>query len=312
MLIVVIALIILLIATSGLFWAYFITFRVTKKFTAGPHTIPPTDQYSPYIKQIHKNVDFLLSLEYESVSIKSYDGLTLHGKFYNLCEGAPLVIMFHGYRSNGFRDANGGFKMCVQKGYNVLIVDQRAHGKSGGKCLTFGIKERFDVKEWAQWAQERFGELPVALIGVSMGATTVLLSSELGLPNTVKAIIADCGYTSPADIIKEVIGTMHLPVRLMFPVVSLAARVFARIDISSISATDAVQNTNIPILYIHGDDDRFVPCEMSNINYSNTASEKEFIVVKGAAHGMSYYYDTDLYQRSVYKFLEKHLDGKKE
>ena len=300
----------LIFAAVVLYLAYFFTFRVTERLTATPHTIPPSEQYTPYIKQIHENVDFLLSLEYESVSIKSFDGLNLHAKYYNLREGAPIVMMFHGYRSNGFRDANGGFRICVQKGYNVLIVDQRAHGKSGGKALTFGIKERFDVKEWVKWAQDRFGKTPIALIGVSMGATSVLLASELQLPDTVKAIIADCSFTCPADIIKKVIKQMRLPVSVLFPVVWLSARIFANIDICSVSTTKAVQNTNIPILYIHGDDDRFVPCEMSRLAHKHTKSPTQIVIVKGAAHGMSYYYDTDLYKTSVCEFLEKYIENR--
>ncbi len=310
MVVLIIALVCLIVAVGGLYLSYFFTFRVTDRLTATPHTIPPSDQYTPYVKQIHENVDFLLSLEHENVSIKSFDGLNLHAKYYNLRDGAPIVMMFHGYRSNGFRDANGGFKMCVQKGYNVLIVDQRAHGKSEGKALTFGIKERFDVKEWVKWAQTRFGKTPLALIGVSMGATTVLLASELDLPSTVKAIVADCSYTCPADIIKKVIKQLHLPVSIVFPVVWLSAKIFANIDIRSVSTTKAVQNTNIPILYIHGDDDRFVPCEMSRLAHKHTKSPTQIVIVKGAAHGMSYYYDTDLYQRSVYAFLEKYLENR--
>lgn len=144
-----------------------------------------------------------LSIPYEDVFITSFDGLRLHAKFYAASERkAPVQIMFHGYKSSAERDFCGGLREGIDGGFNVLLVDQRAHGESEGKYLTFGVNERFDCLSWASYAAERFGnDVKIYLYGISMGAATVLMASALPLPKSVSGIVADCGYTSPKDII---------------------------------------------------------------------------------------------------------------
>ena len=158
-------------------------------------------------------------IPYEAVTISAQDGTKLAVRYYHVRDGAPLQIQLHGYRGTALRDFCGGNKLARESGQNTLVVDQRAHGKSGGTTITFGIRERLDCLCWVEYASQRFGsDIPVFLSGVSMGAATVLMASELELPANVVGIIADCPYSSPEAIIRKVCQQdMHLPPVLVMP-----------------------------------------------------------------------------------------------
>ena len=197
-------------------------------------------------------------------------------RYYHVRDGAPLQIQFHGYRGAALRDFCGGNKLARESGQNTLVVDQRAHGKSGGNTITFGIRERLDCLSWVKYANQRFSSgTPIFLSGVSMGATTVLMASELKLPANVMGIIADCPYSSPEVIIRKVCREdMHLPPALTMPLIRLGARLFGHFVLNESSAVQAVGNKNIPILLLHGEDDRFVPCDMSREIFDACTGEK--------------------------------------
>jgi fermentation-respiration switch protein FrsA (DUF1100 family) len=125
----------------------------------------------------------------------------------------------------------------------------------------------------------------------------------------VSGIIADCGYSSPKEILKSVIKDMKLPVGLAYFLVRLSARIYGGFDLEEVSATDAVKKANIPILFIHGEEDHYVPCEMSRISYEACASEKEILIVPGADHGMSYMTDTEKYVETFVGFMKKCLEA---
>ncbi|MDD7717938.1 MAG: alpha/beta hydrolase [Eubacteriaceae bacterium] len=302
--IILLVLLLLLLAVSYI--CYRMVFFVPKQNTEDVISVPDTEQYALYKNECVKMIKNVLDIPYEEVWIQADDGIRLFGKYYETSPGAPLQIMFHGYRSAGERDFCGGLPCAIERGYNVLMVDQRAHGKSGGKCLTFGIKERYDCLTWINYAVERFGtETEIFLYGLSMGAATVLMATELELPSNVKAVVADCGYSSPADIVKKVMKDRHYPVWLLYPVVRLGGIVFGGFDMESAGASGAMINCRIPVLFIHGEDDRFVPCDMSRENFRLCASEKKRILtVPGAAHGISYMVDKITYLKELDSFLE--------
>lgn len=241
----------------------------------------------------------------EDVFINSFDGLKLHGRYYHVKDGAPLDIQFHGYNGNAMRDFCGGNKISRESGHNSLLIDQRAHGMSQGKTISFGINERKDCLSWVRYAVERFGEdTEIVLSGVSMGAATVLMASDLGLPKNVKAIVADCGYSSPKAIINKVMRDSGLPDKLMYPFVWLGAMVFGKFNLTESSAVSAVPESDVPILIIHGGADDFVPCYMAEEIYKACRSEKKLLIVPGAGHGMSYLVDKDLYEKTVKDFIK--------
>lgn len=270
-------------------------------------SMPDTEQYNVFRAQSEKMIRDTLSIPYEDVFITSFDGLRLHAKFYAASERkAPVQIMFHGYKSSAERDFCGGLREGIDGGFNVLLVDQRAHGESEGKYLTFGVNERFDCLSWANYAAERFGnDVKVYLYGISMGASTVLMASALPLPKSVSGIVADCGYTSPKDIIFSVLRDHHVPAAPVYAVARLGARLFCGFDLDSASAPDALRRSHIPVLFIHGDDDRFVPCRMSRENFEASAAEhKKLLIVHNAGHGLSYMLDRPAYLSSLHSFLE--------
>lgn len=255
--------------------------------------------------QVRELMEQLKEITAEDVFINSFDGLKLHGRYYHVKDGAPLDIQFHGYNGNAMRDFCGGNKISRESDHNSLLIDQRAHGMSQGKTISFGINERKDCLSWVRYAVERFGEdTEIVLSGVSMGAATVLMASDLGLPKNVKAIVADCGYSSPKAIINKVMRDSGLPDKLMYPFVWLGAMVFGKFNLTESSAVSAVSESDVPILIIHGGADDFVPCYMAEEIYKACRSEKKLLIVPGAGHGMSYLVDKDLYEKTVKDFIK--------
>ena len=283
---------------------YRLAFVVRRAKTLDPRRVPRSEQYAPLRERMLSMIDSAAAIPFQPVETQSTDGLTLRGRYYETAPGAPMQILFHGYRSTGVRDFCGGLPQALQDGYNVLLVDQRAHRASDGECLTFGIREREDCLEWVRFALKRFGpETKITLVGVSMGAATVLMASELPLTENVTGIIADCGYSSPEAILKKVIRDRHGPAGLMLPLLRLGARLFGEFDLRAASAEEALKKCKIPVLLLHGEDDHFVPCEMSRVNYAACASEKTLATFPGAGHALSYLIDRDKYTRAAHDFL---------
>lgn len=250
-------------------------------------------------------INYILQLPYETVSITSHDGLRLTGKYYHVQDGAPLQIQMHGYHGSGARDFCGGTKLARNSGHNVLVVDERSHGDSDGHTITLGIKERYDCLDWITYANTRFGsDTKILLVGLSMGAATVLMTSELELPSNVVGIIADCPYSSPKEIVQRVAKGMHFPPNLAYPFIRLGALIFGHFNIEESDAVSAVKNAKVPILLIHGEADSFVPCEMSRRIYEACASPKMLEVFPDAEHGMSYMSDIPRYRQVIKDFFE--------
>lgn len=285
------------------YFMYRYTFGRSKRRESGDYKIPSGAQYTPFKEAIHKNIERALSFDSERISIISHDGLKLSARYYNNGGNGRLAIFFHGYRSSAVRDGNGIIQICHDNGYDILVVDQRAHGKSEGKTITFGIKEREDCLKWVDFAVSRFGvNVKIALIGLSMGAATVMMAADR-LPENVKCIIEDCGYVSPRDILQSVIKRKRLPCRLIYPLVRLSAVIFGGFNPDSFSAAEALAKASVPVLMIHGEADLLVPCLMCNECGKACASETTTLLVPNAGHAMSYYYNNEGYVASVCSFL---------
>lgn len=284
---------------------YLMVFYSPHKKQNDIYNIPNASQYNEHRKVMEKNIAEIEKIPYETVQIKSYDGLTLYGKYYHVKDGAPIDICMHGYRGTAERDMNGGFNLSREYGRNLLLCDQRAHGKSQGHTLTFGIKERFDVVSWANYLTERFGkDCRILLVGVSMGATTVLMASGEKLPQTVKGVLADCPYSKPEQIIKKVCKDIKCSPKLFYPLIRLSARLFGRFSLTETSAEEQVKKATVPILVLHGGDDRVVPCHMSEkIAENSTLVERH--VFERAGHALCFYADNKKYREVVDKFREK-------
>ena len=249
-------------------------------------------------------------ITYESIYTKSFDNIKLFGRYYCCSDNKIVHIQFNGYKGNGLRDFSGGLQLALKLKHNVILVDQRAHGFSEGKTISFGIKERYDVLSWIDYAINRFGDdINIILDGISMGAATVLMASNLNLKSNVKAIVADCPYSSPKEIIKKVLKVdLHLNPNLFYIFVYLGALIFGHFNLDQSSAVESVKNASVPILIIHGTGDEFVPISMS---YKiKQANEKliTLVEVPNAPHGLSYLENYDLYYKSMLDFSNKILN----
>lgn len=284
---------------------YRIVFYKTKKKVLGPdeYDIPKGAEYEIYREEIVESVKKGRAMKHENVCVKSFDGLTLHGRYYECCTGAPLEILFHGYRGNSERDLSAGVERCFALGRNALIVDHRASGESEGKTITFGILERKDCLSWADFAVRRFGSgVKIILTGISMGAATVMMAVGEELPKNVVCVLADCGYSSPKEIIKKVMGDLKLPAALFYPFVKLGAKLFGGFDLEETSAMEAVKRAKVPVIFIHGESDDFVPCDMSRSLYEACVSPKKIMTVPGAGHGTAYLKDREAYLSALRDF----------
>lgn len=240
----------------------------------------------------------------ETVEIGSYDGEKLVGHLHRCEEPRRIIIAMHGWRSSWWRDFGIISDFWHDNHCTVLYVEQRGQNNSGGNYMGFGLTERFDCLEWAKWVDEQFGaDIPIYLAGVSMGATTVLMASGLDLPANVRGIIADCGFTSPDAIWRHVAThNLHLLYALRSAAVSSICRKKIHMGADEYSTLAAMEKNRVPVLFIHGTDDHFVPVEMTYENYKACAAPKRLLVVPGADHGMSYLLDPAGYQGAMVDF----------
>ena len=244
------------------------------------------------------------ALPQEDITIRSFDGLELAGTYYEYAPDAPIEILFHGYRGHANREMSGAVRRCHSLGHSALIVHQRACGKSGGHVITFGVNESKDCLSWIDYVVGRWPQAKIILAGVSMGAGTVTMAIGRGLPKNVVAILADCGYTSPADIIKKVISVdMHLPANLAYPFVQLGAKLFGGFNIDELSPIEAVKTTKVHILFIHGEEDTFVPYEMSVRCHEANPTSTRLHPIPGAGHGLAYPVDQEGYLKAAREFF---------
>ena len=267
-----------------------------------PVNIPLTE----YKEVISKGIDYINSTPYRLVDTVSFDGLKLVARYYSN-NSDKTVIFFHGYRSSAVRDFSCAVKMYLDRGFNVLLCDQRSHGLSEGKLITFGVKESRDVHTWIEFASERLGAKKIVLSGMSMGASTVLLACNYGMPDTVKAIIADCGFTSPVDIMKKVArNNLKINASPFLPFLNIFCRLFGGFSIYKADTAKAIKNCDTPILFIHGKCDELVPCEMSENAFKSANKKSKFVSIDGARHGLSFLVDRKTVEKELFDFVDKH------
>lgn len=266
--------------------------------------LPHGEIYEPFRPTIEAWASEVRAMPHEDFSITSFDGLTLRGKFYEYAPGAPMELMFHGYRGSAQRELSGGVQRCFRVGRSAFVVDQRCCGSSEGSVITFGIREHRDCLAWVDFLLKHFGpEVKIILTGISMGASTVLMAGGTRLPPQVIGILADCGYSSPRDIIREVIRQMRLPPALAYPFVKLGARLYGGFDLEETSPVEMVQRCTVPVIFYHGESDDYVPCDMSRVNYEACASRKRLVIIPGAGHGLSYPKNPETYLTTLREFF---------
>lgn len=282
-------------------------FRTRKRKSLGKneYDLPPGEIYEPHYPQMRVWIDSIRSMKRERVEIKSFDGLTLRGFYYEYSPDSPIELIFHGYGGNAERDLSGGVERCFALGRSVILIDQRGAGDSDGRVCSFGINERRDCLDWINFTIEKFGEnRPIIIGGVSMGAATVMMAAGEDLPEQVVCVMSDCGYSSAKEIIKKVVREMKLPANLLYPFIKLGARLYGNFDLEETSPIEAVAHSKTPIVFIHGDNDDFVPHYMSVDCFEACSSLKQLVTIKGAGHGLAYPVNPDQYVTSLRDFEE--------
>lgn len=262
--------------------------------------------WSQYDKMLQERKEYFLAQPHTDEFTESNDGLKLHATFFPNGNKKKAVICFHGYTSQGMSDYIALSDYYLKHGYSMLLPDARAHGKSEGEYIGFGCLDRNDALCWIRWILEECGEdTEILLHGTSMGGATVLMASGLELPPQVKGIVSDCAFTSPKEVFTHVMHKMfHLPAFPVIPLSNAVNKKLAGYGMDECNAAREVEKAKIPILFIHGDSDTFVPVSMCEKIYENCASPKQKLIVKGAAHAESYYKDTEAYEEALDTFLK--------
>jgi pimeloyl-ACP methyl ester carboxylesterase len=294
------------IAISVLFYQVFVRRERSENNAEQPRCPKQLEQYAAAFLEAGT---FLARTPYEPVSIQSFDGLTLRGRFFPADSAKGTILLAHGYRANGLDNFGCVLEFYHNLGYQLLLISQRSHWESEGRYICFGAKERFDCRDWAVYLSRRpdCAGKSIFLEGISMGASTVLMASGLDLPDTVDGIIADCGFTSPWDIVADLAKRrFHLPVHPLLDGLDCLAGWFAGFHLRESSTLDAMRQCRIPTLFVHGEGDNFVPCEMTRANYAACAAEKQLFTVPGAGHGGSYLVDRPGCEAVLRAFLAAH------
>ncbi|MCF0237533.1 MAG: alpha/beta hydrolase [Sphaerochaetaceae bacterium] len=306
--IIAIVLFLVLIILIGSYVTYVIAFKRSEKREMSLSDFPFNKSTEKYREKTLKMVAEFASLPYEKVGITSKDGTKLFGRYYNYNEKAPVVIMIHGYRSSGYHDFCGGSVIFRNNGFNLLCISQRGHGESGGRAITFGIKEKYDVLSWIYYLIARLGnDVPIALCGTSMGAATVLMVSGLNLPKNVKAIMADAPYSSVKEILSLALKKFKLPQFPFMAFMTIGARIFGGFSIKDGEVASYVENSKVPLLIVHGDADHTVPYSMSQFLKEAYPEKIDFEVFPEAAHCLSYMVDEKRYTLLCDTFIDKYF-----
>lgn len=299
------------------FWMF--DFALVRKpqmdFDAGDELLPHMDVIRYRSKEAQNKIR---SMNYEEIYIKSHDDLLLHATFVpSEYFSRKVVIAVHGYNSYGMFDMSSVVPGFRGMGYNVIIVDDRAHGKSEGKYIGFGWLDRLDVLRWCRYAIQRFGkDCEILLHGISMGAATVLMAcGETCLPTQVKGVIADCPFAGAYEEFGYIMRHNYkVPGKPLLYFASMVCKIRAGYTFGQCSTIKAVKNITIPILFIHGEEDTFVPPYMTEKMYKICQSKHKFLYMcPEATHCYSAFQNMDVYTRKVSDFVYTidHLDDSK-
>ena len=303
-----IAVVALLLLTGGY---VFFTACMRKKDRAwlDPEALKGTT-YEKYTEHMYRADCWLKEHDAQAVSVRSNDGLELHALWIPAENARGTILLAHGYRSTRLLDFGMVYSLYHDLGINLLVPEQRCHGSSEGKFITFGVKESEDMLAWLQMHNQQFGKVPVILSGLSMGASTMLYLADQPLPENVKGIIADCGFTSPKEILGKVFRQVtHLPAGPFLFVADLFARLFAGFSLSQKDTRKALQNSRLPVLLVHGLGDDFVPSFMTQQAYDACTSKKQLLMVPEAGHGTAFLKAKEEYINLVVNFLKENVDG---
>lgn len=261
-----------------------------------------TPAWYEYINANQEGREYIYSLNPEDLYINSFDNLKLHALFINNNTNKTIICV-HGYKAkDGLYDFGMSAKFLNSLGYNLLFVDNRAHGLSQGKYIGFGVLDSIDVNSWVDYLVTNMNQETIILYGMSMGGATVMNAQN----NKVKAIIADCGFASGYDEVAYQIKKMyHLPPFPIIPISNVLLKLLAHYSLKEKEAYKSIKNYKNNLLIIHGDKDHFVPTRDAYKIFDNATCHKKILIVPGASHAKSYLKDSKLYEQTIKEFLDE-------
>ncbi len=260
----------------------------------------PGEQFAPYAERMIPARDRLLALPHRVVQIRSRDALTLCADYWD--RGMDRTAIFvHGYRSDPMVNFAVQAEVFSRRGYNLLLIRQRGHGKTG-ELTAMGLKEQYDVSDWKDWALRQPGVRSVVLYGVSMGASTLAYASGSLDPAEVTALILDCGYISAYAQISGDCRKRRLPGVLLMPIVRLVARLRPGIDIKT-ETLGTLRKTAVPCFFLHGTADRTVPYAEGQRAFAACAARKAFFTAEGAGHTEAFLADPARAEAALFAFI---------
>lgn len=295
---------------------YLVSFAIGRTTTGGVSVVPPPSTTMETRSTVDDNwkviaeqtAQWAENADRETVSVTADDGLRLEAELsVTDPDSSKWAILVHGYSTNRRSMASYGC-LFESHGYNVLLPDLRGHGNSDGNYFGMGWPDRKDMLKWIDLVCQRDPEAEIVLFGVSMGGATVLMTSGEALPENVKAIVEDCGYTSVWDIFSDELAVLfHLPEFPLLHTASVIGKIRAGYSFTEASTLEQVKNARVPILFLHGSEDNFVHTEMVYKLYDACPSEKDILVIENAGHGQSYYYAPEVYEAKVFDFLGNYI-----
>lgn len=265
----------------------------------------------PGIPEDDERIKWFKEQSFEEYSLTNNDGHKLNAYFIKTEKPSDkYIICAHGYRSCAKGEFRYIAKFLHDSGFNVLLVNHRACGESEGKYLTFGYKESQDLLLWVQFLNDRFGEdIAIGLYGISMGCATItMLCGNGDLPDNVKFAIADCGYTTAKDEFSYNLKKAHIPDWLILNSTDFINQKLSGCSFDDMSPLDAVKNSKVPTLFVHGGNDDFVPTSMVYRLFDACPAPKDLFIANGAGHAESYQRCTDEYEKKFTEFTEKYLE----
>lgn len=276
----------------------------SKRIDKEKERMSDTEDFSDFMGEVISAAKKLENSSLQEVETVSHDGFRLVGHWRPHKSPKRILLAMHGWRSSWSQGFGLMADFWDQSGCSVLFAEQRGQNNSGGDYMGFGLLERHDCLAWLRWINSHTGGgAPIYLVGVSMGAAAVLMAAGLNLPGNVRGIIADCGFTSPHGIWRHVVkNRLHLPYGLWESAADDLCRKKLQVGAKDYSSVEAMRECTVPVLFIHGTDDRFVPIEMTYENYRACAAPKRLFVVPGAGHAMSYYTNKSEYEKNMNSF----------
>lgn len=262
---------------------------------------------SAYEDELTAGYDWIHEQDAEEVHVVAYDGVRLTGHLITNRRAYRTVILFHGWRGTWDHDFAGIAEWLYEQNSNLLLVEQRGHGNSGGRFTGMGLKERHDVLTWTDWIRKSVSRWhPIYLYGISMGASAVLMASPKLEEGRVNGLIVDCGFTQVYEEVRQYLAQKWIPEHPFMDGVNLMARVFLHLDLRKSSTVRALGKNVTPVLFFHGREDRFVPLSMTEKNYEACRAPKTLCVIDEARHGMSCVIDNRTYHKKLDQFFDQY------